>query len=306
MTIRIVFMGSPDFAVPTLQALADHYPVVGVVTQPDKPAGRGQVLTPPPVKQLALQLNIPVIQPQRLKEPEAMAQLNAWQPDMIVVAAFGQILRSAVLEMPRFGCINVHASLLPRWRGAAPIQAAILAGDAQTGITIMRMDAGVDTGDILAQRVDPILPTDTAETLTARLAALGGIFLVETLPHILSGNLLPQPQNADEATYASMLKKSDGELDFSQPVVDLERRVRAMSPWPGAYTIWQGQILKIHRAHVDSASAAPGSLLRVGSLPAIAARDGVLALDEVQPAGKKPMPGEVFLRGARDWGVQHS
>ncbi|MEN6410379.1 MAG: methionyl-tRNA formyltransferase [Anaerolineaceae bacterium] len=306
MTIRIVFMGSPDFAVPTLQALADHSPVVGVVTQPDKPAGRGQVLTPPPVKQLALQLKIPVIQPQRLKEPAALAQLEAWQPDMIVVAAFGQILRPAVLEMPRFGCINVHASLLPRWRGAAPIQAAILAGDAQTGITIMRMDAGVDTGDILAQRAEPILPTDTAETLTTRLAALGGSFLVETLPHILSGDLIPQPQNAGEATYAAMLKKSDGELDFSQPAVDLERRVRAMSPWPGAYTTWQGQILKVHRAHVEHASAVPGALLRVGSLPAIAAADGALVLDEVQPAGKKPMPGEVFLRGARDWDAQRS
>lgn len=303
MTIRIVFMGSPDFAVPTLQALSDHYQVVGVVTQPDKPAGRGQLLSPPPVKQLAVQLDLPVIQPNRLKEPEAMTQLEAWQPDMIVVAAFGQILRRAVLEMPRLGCINVHASLLPRWRGAAPIQAAILAGDAQTGITIMKMDAGVDTGDILAQQMETIQPADTAETLTDRLAELGGRFLVETLPEIIAGKLTSKPQNPDEATYASMLKKEDGLLDFNQPAEDLERRVRAMLPWPGAYIFWRGQPLKIHRAHVeDRVSAKQGTLLRMGELPAVAAPGGALVLDEVQPAGKKPMPGDVFLRGARDWG----
>ena len=305
MTAKIVFMGSPDFSIPALRALAEVYPIVGVVTQPDRPAGRGRVLTPPPVKRLALELGLPLIQPERLRQPEAMAQLQAWAPDVIVVAAFGQILRPAVLELPRFGCVNVHASLLPRWRGAAPIQAALLNGDAETGITIMRMDAGVDTGPTLSQRALPIQPDDNAGALSERLAALGGELLLETLPAYLSGELTPQPQEDAGATYAPMLNKADGQLDFSQPAEALARRVRAFNPWPGAFTIWQGQMLKIQRAHaVPTPCAVPGQTVIYQGLPAFCTSDGLLALDELQPAGKKPQPGKAFLQGARGWGTE--
>ncbi len=301
MNTRIVFMGSPEFSLPTLKNLADQYQLAGVVTQPDRPAGRGRVLTPPPVKVLAEMLGLPVIQPRRLREPDAMQQLTAWQPDVIVVAAFGQILRQEVLTLPPFGCINVHASLLPRWRGAAPINAAILHGDAETGITIMKMDAGIDTGAILSQRVLPILPTDTAESLSQRLAQSGAELLIETLPDYLQGRLQPVPQNEEAATYAPMLQKEDGLLDFTQTAAELERRVRAMQPWPGAFTTWQDQPFKVHQAHVAQGPAQPGKKLVVEDRPAIGTAQNVLVLDEVQPAGKRSMPGEIFLRGARDW-----
>ncbi len=302
MTIDVVFMGSPDFALPVLRRLAETYRVVGVVTQPDRPAGRGRTMTPPPVKSLAETLGIAVIQPRRLREPEAFAQLQAWQPQLIVVAAFGQILRQNVLDLPPYGCINVHASLLPRWRGAAPIQAAILAGDAQSGVTIMQMDAGVDTGPQLNRRAVPILPEDTAETLSGRLATAGADLLIETLPAYLAGSLSPEPQQTQDATYAPMLKKEDGLLNFDEAAAALERRVRAFSPWPGAYLIWQGEALKVHRAHVADHDARPaGRRLVVQGCPALATAAGVLVLDEVQPAGKKAMPGKVFLNGARQW-----
>lgn len=303
MTPRVVFMGSPEFAVPTLQRLADLYPVVGVVTQPDRPSGRGQTLTPPPVKILANQLGIPVMQPERLRRPEAFAELEAWSPDLIVVAAFGQILRQNVLDMPKFGCINVHASLLPRWRGAAPIQAAILAGDTVSGVTIMKMDAGIDTGAMLKQKTIPILPVDNAETLSAKLALSGADLLMEVLPAYLRGEIDLTVQDESQATYASMLKKEDGELDFTQPAEALARRVRALFPWPGTYTTWNGGIMKIIRAHAETSQSnlSPGQHGSVGRLPALAAVDGWLVLDEIQPAGKKAMPGEVFLRGARNW-----
>lgn len=295
-------MGSPDFAVPTLEALAAHYPVVGVVTQPDRPAGRGQNLTPPPVKEAALRLGLPVIQPEKLRHPEALEQLRLWAPDVIVVAAFGQILRSDVLDLPRFGCINVHASLLPRWRGAAPIQAAILAGDKETGITIMKMDAGVDTGPILSQRAIPIAPDETGGSLFEKLAHLGAELLLETLPRYISGEIVPRPQPEEGVTYAPMLKKEDGLLDFSQPAAALERRVRAMNPWPGAYFEWRGAPLKVLRARVSEApSPGPGRRLTVEGRPAIGCGEGILILEEVQPASKRPMSGKSFLAGARDW-----
>lgn len=303
MSTRIVFMGSPDFSLPSLQILTDHYLVTGVITQPDRPAGRGRALTSPPVKVLAESLGLPVIQPRRLREPEAMQSLTAWDPDLIVVAAFGQILRQDVLGLPRHGCLNIHASLLPRWRGAAPIQAAILNGDAETGVTIMKMDPGIDTGDILSQRSVPILPTDTAETLGDRLAQTGATLLAGTLPGYLRGEIKPEPQAEAGASYAPMLKKEDGLLDFSQSAAALERRVRAMLPWPGAYTYWQDQPLKIHRAHAAPEQASPGKLLVVEDLPAIGTKSGCLVLDEVHPAGKRTMPGDIFLRGARSWGA---
>lgn len=301
MTKRIVFMGSPDFALPTLAALDKYYSVIGVITQPDRPAGRGRVLTPPPVKQLALQLGIEVIQPLKLREAEAQEKLKSWAPDVIVVAAFGQILRQSVLDLPPLGCINVHASYLPRWRGAAPIQAAILNGDAETGVTIMRMDAGIDTGAILRQRAMAIFPQDTAGSLSDRLAEDGARLLIETLPDYLAGKIVPQPQDEARATYASMLSKEQGVLVFSRRAVELERQVRAFLPWPGAYTFFQGEMLKVLRAHVEEGAATTGQRSVVGHLPAIGTADGWLVLDEIQPAGKRPMPGEVFLRGARQW-----
>lgn len=303
MDIRTVFMGSPDFALPVLSALDQHYHVVGVVTQPDRPAGRGRTLTPPPIKRLAEQLGLPCIQPQRLREPTAWEQLQAWAPELIVVAAFGQILRANVLDLPRFGCINIHGSLLPRWRGAAPIQAAILHGDEQSGITIMKMDQGVDTGAVLAQRAIAIQCNDTAETLGERLALLGAEMLLETLPTYLSGELWPQAQPENGVTYATLLKKEDGQLDFTKPAGDLARQVRAFNPWPGAFTYWQDNLLKIHVAHArPDLAAPPGATSIVQGMPALGTIQGVLVLDEIQPAGKKPMPGKVFLAGARGWG----
>jgi len=247
-------------------------------------------------------LGLPVMQPERLKQPDAMAQLQEWQPDLIVVAAFGQILRAAVLDLPRMGCLNVHASLLPRWRGAAPIQAALLHGDAESGVTIMRMNPGIDTGDMLSQRTIPILPDDNAGSLSQKLAELGAELLIETLPGYLDGTLHPQAQDETLATYAPMLKKEDGELDFTQPAEALARRVRAFTPWPGAFTHWQGQPFKILRAHaVPGNTSTPGLKTVIDGLPALGTPDGWLVLETVQPAGKKPMPGKAFLQGAREW-----
>jgi methionyl-tRNA formyltransferase len=301
MTIRTVFMGSPDFSLSALRVLASHYQVVGVVTQPDRASGRGRELKAPPVKLLAQELNIPVIQPQKLREPEAMQQLQSWNPELIVVAAFGQILRKEVLELPQYGCINIHASLLPRWRGAAPINAAVLAGDEETGVTIMKMDVGLDTGPMLSMRKIRISPDDTAGSLLQALSTLGADLLIETLPAYISGNLIPQPQPEEGTTYAPMLKKEDGLLDFNHPAVDLERRVRAMNPWPGAWFQWHGAPLKIHKAHVEQGQAEAGKRLVEQYQPAVGTGSGLLILDEVQPPGKKSMSGKAFLSGARDW-----
>ena len=295
-------MGSPDFSVPTLRNLAEHYSVVGVVTQPDRPAGRGRVLTPPPIKVLAQELDIETIQPEKMREPAAQERLHDWAPDLIVVTAFGQILRKNILDLPRYGCVNVHASLLPRWRGAAPIQASILHGDSQTGTTIMIMDPGIDTGPILSQQAIDIRPDDTAGSLGERMAKAGADLLLQTLPDYLSGALQPLPQDESQATYASMLTKEEGLLDFTQPAVALERRVRAFNPWPGAYLHWLGQPLKIHKSHVvDGETGEPGKRMIVDDLPAMLTVQGCLVLDEVQPAGKRPMSGRDFLRGSRQW-----
>lgn len=302
MSTRVVFMGSPDFALTTLRSLANRYQVVGVVTQPDRASGRGRELKAPPVKLLAQELNIPVMQPQKLREPEAMQQLQAWNPDLIVVAAFGQILKKDVLDMPKYGCINVHASLLPRWRGAAPINAAVLAGDEETGVTIMKMDVGLDTGPMLAMKHIRIRPDDTAGSLFTALSTLGADLLIETLPAYMDGKLTPQPQPEEGATYAPMLKKEDGRLDFTQPAVELERRIRAMNPWPGAWFEWDGNVLKVGRGIVGEAKGKEvGSRLIVEGRPAVRCADGVLILEEVQPPGKKMMSGKAFLSGARNW-----
>jgi methionyl-tRNA formyltransferase len=302
---RIVFMGTPEFAVPTLEALTREHTLAGVVTQPDRPSGRGQQVVEPAVKTAARRLKLPVIQPRRLREPEAMTQLQAWAPDLIVVAAFGQILRTAVLELPQHGCLNVHASLLPRFRGAAPIAAAILAGDAQTGITIMRMDIGLDTGPILAQVSLDIQPDDTAQTLAERLAPIGAGLLLSVIPPYLAGTLKAQPQPESGAVYAPQLKKEDGHLDFSRPAEQLERQVRAFSPWPTAFALWPDMGGGAARPiRVLRAEALPGSLGHPGQVvatprgPAVAAGSGALLLVEVQPPGRRAMPAADFARGA--------
>jgi methionyl-tRNA formyltransferase len=302
MSFRVVFMGSPEFALPTLRELAAHYHVVGVVTQPDRPAGRGRSLKPPPVKVLAQSLNIETIQPVRLREPEAQAKLLEWQPDLIVVTAFGQIIRQNVLDLPAHGCINVHPSLLPRWRGAAPVQATILHGDPVTGTSIMKMDAGIDTGPVIAQREMPVESGDTAASLSARLAETGAQLLIEILPAYLEGKVRPHPQPEEGATYAGMLKKQEGQLDFRQSAAALERRVRAFFPWPGAYFYLPAGMIKVHQAHVvQTDNLQPGQRGVVEGCPAVSTSEGWLVLDEIQPAGKKSMPGSVYLRGIRQW-----
>ena len=298
---RTLFMGTPDFSVPALQALLDHpdFTVVGVVTQPDRPAGRGQALRPSPVKVVAEDAGVPVFQPTSLRKPEAYAQLAAWQPELIVVAAFGQILRQNVLDLPAHGCINVHASLLPRWRGAAPIKAALRAGDAETGITIMVMDAGLDTGPMLSQRAIPIAPDETGESLHDKLAALGGPLLLETLPAYLSGAVQPQPQPTDEAliTYAGQIKKEEGRIAWTQDAAAIDRLVRAFTPWPGTFTYWEGKLLKIKAGQPAQGHAAPGQVVAHGDGLAIGTGDGLYVPVMLQLEGKKAVDAPDFVRG---------
>lgn len=297
-------MGSPDFALPALEALAREHQVVGVVTQPDRPAGRGRSLVPSPVKRLALELGLPLFQPQTLRTPEAVAHLATWEPEVIVVAAFGQILRAEVLNLPPHGCLNLHASLLPRWRGAAPIPAAILIGDAVTGVTVMRMNEGLDTGPLLAQREVPIAPDDTTASLGAKLAQTGADLLREVLPPYLSGELTSQPQPEESVTYAPQLRKEDGRLDWLQPAVELDRRVRAFYPWPGAFTTWAGRQLKVLRAAPVPAwrgSSPPGRVFVLNGGVVVATGSGALQLLDVQLAGKRAMDVESFVRGQRDF-----
>lgn len=301
---RTIFMGTPEFAVPTLQALAARHEVVGVVTQPDRPAGRGRTLTASPVKELALSLGLHLFQPRKVSDPTAVERLADWQPEVIVVAAFGQILPSTVLELPPHGCLNIHGSLLPRYRGAAPISAAILGGDEKTGVTVMLMDEGMDTGPILAQAVIAIGPSDTTATLSEELARLGAELLIDTLPAWLEGKITPQPQDDAQATYCRPLRKEDGRLDWGRSAGYLDRQVRACDPWPGAYTRWQGQRLKVLRVYPRPESPAPGAAGRVVELDpgiGVVTGQGALELLEVQLAGKKPMDIEVFVRGQRDF-----
>ena len=301
MEIRTVFMGSPDFALPTLKNLNNVYNLVGVVTQPDRPAGRGQKMQSSEVKILAKRLGLPLIQPFSLKEESAIERIKTWRPDVIVVAAFGQILRENILNLPPYGCVNVHASLLPRWRGAAPVQAAILY-DEVTGVTIMKMDKGLDTGPIMSQRKILIPKQITAGKLSDILAQMGADLLVDVLPKYIQGQIQPQPQQESQATYATRLKKEDGVIDFNQPAEFLARKVRAFHPWPGTYTNFEGKRLKIIKAHADeNAKARPGKRYIVENKPALGTAKGLLILDEVQMAGKSRMSAEDFLRGAKNW-----
>lgn len=302
---RIVFMGTPRFAVPTLEALAAQasYELVCVVTQPDRPAGRGRQLAASPVKEAALARGLPVWQPATLRDPQAVEKLRALSPTLIVIAAFGQILRPEVLAIPPKGCLNVHASLLPRWRGAAPIPAAILAGDEETGVTIMLLDEGMDTGPILTQVSLPIHPDDTTGSLTERLALLGADLLIQTLPRWLAGEIQPRPQDHGQATACRPLRKEEGWLDWTCPAVQLSRQVRAYNPWPGAYTTWQGQRLKVLRAapvewHGDQP---PGQVITLPEGMAVTTGEGALLLFEVQLAGKRAMSITAFLRGQQEF-----
>ncbi|HNX45398.1 MAG TPA: methionyl-tRNA formyltransferase [Anaerolineaceae bacterium] len=302
MLPRVIFMGSPDFATPTLEELARSCEVVLVVTQPDRPAGRGRQAQPCAVKSLADSLSLPTFQPTSLRKLHVVAGLAAYQPDLIVVAAFGQILPQAVLDIPAKGCLNVHASLLPRWRGAAPIQAAILAGDDRTGVTIMQMEAGLDTGPILLQREVPLRPGTTASELSQQLAFLGAKALMEVLPSYLGGMLAPMAQNDSHSTYAPRLNKEDGLLDFSEPAQVLVRKVNAYHPWPGTFFLHNGRKLKVIEAHVhDTFSSERGERYVVNGLPAMGTSEGLLVLDRVQMEGKKILPGKDFLRGQADW-----
>jgi methionyl-tRNA formyltransferase len=288
--MRIVFAGTPEFAVPSLRALlAGAHSVVAVYTQPDRPAGRGRRLRASPVKETALAHGIPVEQPLTLKTPEAQAGLAAYRPDLLVVVAYGLILPQAVLELPTRGCVNVHASLLPRWRGAAPIQRAILAGDRETGITLMRMEAGLDTGPMLAKAACTIGPADTAADLHDRLAAMGGDLLAANLEALLADALRAEPQDNAQVTYAAKLDKAEAELDWRRPAAELLRQVNAFNPWPVTQTVLRDQVLRVWRAGCIPGAGEPGTILQAGQAGVdVACGEDCLRLLEVQlPGGRR-------------------
>lgn len=296
-------MGSPDFALPSLKALSEKYTLVGVVTQPDKPSGRGRAMASPPVKELATQLGLPVFQPTSLKDPAISTLIQDLKPDLIVVVAYGKLLPPPILDIPKLGCINVHASLLPRWRGASPIQAAILAGDSDTGVTIMKLGDGLDDGPLLSQKNCPILPEDTAGSLSDRLSILGAGLLLDTLEKYIDGKISLILQDENLVTLAPKVRKEDGLLDFNMPSEVLSRKVRAFSPWPAAYFIQDDQLVRIFKAHPSSVSTLkPGQLGKVSGNPAIGTSRGDLVILELQVPGKKKVSGIDFLHGTRNWG----
>lgn len=305
--LKVIFAGTPDFAAQHLHALLDAgINVVAVYTQPDRPAGRGKQLTASPVKLLAQQHQVPVFQPHSLKEAAAQEQLAALQADLMIVVAYGLLLPAAVLEAPRLGCINVHGSLLPRWRGAAPIQRAIWAGDEQTGITIMQMDEGLDTGDMLFKLACPIEPDDTSASLYDKLAKLGPEGLLTTLEKLAQGQLQPEKQQDALANYARKLSKEEALIDWQLPAAQLERCIRAFNPWPFSYLVIQEQNVKIWQAQVlaESHTAIPGTVLRTGKEGIdVATAEGVLRLLRLQPPGKKPMQAHELLNSRQDWFV---
>ncbi len=294
---RIAFFGTPPFAVPALRACQVVGNVVAVVTQPDRPRGRGQHVTPSAVKAEAEKADLSVLQPPRLKGTDFGDRLRAMQLDVAVVAAYGRILPVDVLSAPRLGCVNVHASLLPRWRGAAPIQWAIASGDTETGVCLMQMEAGLDTGPVLAVRRTPILPDDTSESLHLRLSELGGALVRDELPRFLAGALDPRPQPTDGVTIARLVEKEDGRLDWTRPAVELERRVRAFVPWPGAWCQLGPALLKVWRAEVVPGAGPPGTVLAAHGTLDVACGEGALGLLEVQPEGKRRMTAAEFLSG---------
>src|SRR5215470_12501125 len=296
--MRIVFIGAGEIGVPTLQALLKlKHEVVGVVTQPDKPVGRAQLVEPPPIKKALSTTKVPVLQPARIKDREAIEEIHALTPDVIVVMAYGQILPRDVLKIPKIACLNLHASLLPRWRGAAPIQAAIAAGDLETGVTVMYMDEGLDTGDMLLQRSAEVLPNDTGESLHDRLAQIAPAALLESLRLIAAGSAPRIPQDNVSATYAPKLKREDGLIDWSESAEAIERKIRAYNPWPGAFMKVADQNLKIFSASVVDLDGQPGEILRSDKDLIVATGKSALSLADVQLEGKRRMSAAEFLRG---------
>jgi methionyl-tRNA formyltransferase len=299
--LTLVFCGTPRFAIPTLEALVDAgFPVRLVVTQPDRPSGRGLTLTPSPVKQSALELALPITQPARIKNnDEFRVQLTALNPDAIIVVGYGRILPQWMVDLPRLGNINLHASLLPKYRGAAPIQWAIARGESTTGVTTMRIDAGLDTGDILLQKEIPIKPTDTAETIAPTLAAIGADLVVDTLHGLQAGTIEPRPQDHAKATLAPILKKEDGRIDFRGSAQEICNRLRGFQPWPGAYTTFRSKNLHIWDAEVSQRSLPPGELLIERDLLFVGCGETALSPLELQPEGKKHMAVRDFVHGYR-------
>ena len=312
--MRVVFMGTPDFSVGTLEALAAAgHEIVGVVTQPDKQKGRGKQLQATPVKEAALRLGLPVWQPAKVRDPEFLEVLRQLAPEVIVVAAFGQLIPQAILDLPRYGFVNVHASLLPAYRGAAPIQWAVINGEKESGVTIMQMDAGLDTGDMLAKTVVPLAPDETGGSLFDKLSSAGAKLLVETLDGLEQGTVVPEKQPEESTTeYARMIKKADGRIDWSRPAAQIERLVRGLDPWPSAFTTLDGKTVKIWKAQVMALiggglfDALPGQdpKKHAGEIWAadesgihVRAGDGILVIQELQLEGKKRMAAREFLRG---------
>lgn len=301
--MRIVFLGSGAFAIPSFEALIEAgHTVLALVTQPDREKGRGQALAPPPLKPVAEAHRVPVLQPRRIREPEAQERLRALGPDLQVVVAYGQILPRSVIEIPPRGTVNVHGSLLPRFRGAAPIQWAIAAGERETGVTTMLIDEGLDTGPVLLARSTPIGPEETAAELEPRLARLGAELLVATVRGLEDGTVVPRPQDPSRASHAPVLKKEDGRIDWTQPAEVLARRVRAFQPWPGTYTTFQGRGLKVLRARVvEAGPGEPGTVAEVDREGLVVACGGGTRLRvlEVQPESRRPMSAAAFAAGAR-------
>lgn len=300
---KIVFMGTPDFSVPVLQQIIkDGYEVIGVVTQPDRPVGRKKVLTPPPVKVEAEKQGIPVHQPEKIRQPEELEKILALKPELVVTAAFGQILPKELLKAPKHGCINVHASLLPELRGGAPIHYSILQGKDKTGITIMYMAEKLDAGDILTQVEVPITETDTVGTLHDKLSAAGSKLLSETLPKLLKGELTPIKQNDKEATFAYNIKREQEKIDWSKTGEEIYNHIRGLNPWPVAYTTFEGKVIKVWGSEKTklAGSEAPGTIIRLeeDGLVVATGNDTAIKITELQPSGKKKMPAEQFLRGA--------
>ena len=299
--MNIVFMGTPAFAVPSLRMLINEgHHVVAVVTQPDRPQGRKKILMPTPVKEVALEYGIPVLQPQRMRSPEAVEELASYKPDLIVTAAYGQILPKSVLDMPMLGCVNVHGSLLPKYRGGAPIQRAIINGESKTGITLMYMAEGLDTGDMIAQAELQIGEEDTSGTIFEKLSVVGAELLQEQLPRLMAGPVQATPQQEEEATYSPNLKREDEKLDFARSSRELYNQIRGLVPFSGAFALWKDEVFKVWAARIDSSSsdALPGTVLDLTAEGIkVKTGDGALLLTKVQPSGKKAMEADEFIRG---------
>jgi methionyl-tRNA formyltransferase len=297
--LRICFMGTAAFALPAMKAVAAAEELIAIVTQPDRPRGRGRGIAPPPVKALALDLGLPVLQPERVKDPLFLAQLAKLEPELIVVAAFGQILPPPVLDLPRLGCVNVHPSLLPKYRGAAPINWAIIKGETRTGVSTYIMDQGMDTGAILLTREVEIGDAETAEELGQRLAEIGGELVKEAIKGLKQGTLQAMPQDEQGVSYAPLLKKADGLIPWQEAADQIRNRIRGMVPWPVAYTMWRGKMIKIYRGRIGGGTGLPGEIIALDSGIEVACGTGSLLIEELQIEGGKRIGWDAFVRGHR-------